>query len=103
MNKIKIELSNAQIDILNQELAIVGSLDIARHSKVLKSILEPLAYKFIKKRMNDHHDHKKFKISLTLYEAHYLEEFLKGRPNTNDDFRNMTISKIIFDINQKLS
>lgn len=102
-NKIKIELSNDQLDVLNEELSIVNGLTVVRSSKVLKSILQPLAHTFIKKRLNNHPGNKKFSISLTLYEAHYLEEFLKGRPRTTDDFRNSTISKLTFEINQKLA
>ncbi len=101
--KIKIEISNDQLDVLNEELSIVSCLATTRNSKVLKSILEPLAYMFVRTRTKPVQNGKKRKISLTLYQGHYLEEFLKGRPSTDNDFRNSTIAKLIFEINQKLA
>ena len=105
MNKIKVELTNAQIDVINNTLSILTTSAMPlREVKLIRSVLLPFYQRLLKKRINDHHDNKKFKINLHYYEAHYLEEFLSfSEVFLTNDFERNTVSIVRSYLNQKLA
>lgn len=106
MSKIKIEVSNAQMDVLNELLSMFlsPSKSKTRYSRVIRSALTPLTKKILSKRVNDFPDNKKFKLNIPAYEAHFLEEYLRICTDfIIDDFAKNTVRMICDEINQKLA
>ena len=106
MEKIKITLTNSQMDVITPclELIFKGSMPKNRYAKVTCSALMPIAKKIISKRINDFPPNKQFKFSLQAFEAHYLEEFLRYCLESFETlYESNTLQKIANDINEKLA
>lgn len=109
--KIDLKITFSQLEVLVLAFSVMTEPPIQhRDTKVARSVLDKVMIKIKKKHIDESvksslfSQKKKFKVSFEYYEAHYLEKFLEIIIAFCDkDYENAVITRIIAELNQKLT
>lgn len=101
ITKIKFKITHSDLLIVNMALSFIHEPSMQnRQSKAIKSILQEIYTKLLKKAIDKSGTTIKFSISLKYHEAHFLEGCLI---EANKEQYTHALQKVINELNQKLA